>query len=282
MRIALVYNMRLAPRRMARVERLAEVLTQRGHHISHFGGDAFDAARDAEKFDCIVMAGGDGTARLVIGSQRHPADLPPLAIYPIGTINLLARELNYPRDPERFAARIENPAARTVTRLARLDDTLFLACASIGFDAQTVAVVSEELKLKIGRFAYVAALLSLLKDWPRRPLALTIDGEPVAAEALFVLRGRFYAGPWTLDRQARLEHEKLRALALPHARRRDIVRLLTYALTGSRIPHGRWHFLEADRIEVRCASDTAIQADGDVIAQGPVTFTLTEEAVTFL
>ena len=282
MKIALVYNPRLAAKRAAKVQALAAVLEARGHDVVHHAGDSFDAALDAPGADCIVAAGGDGTARLVIGSQREPGSLPPVAVYPIGTINLLARELEYPRDPERFAARIENVAAHTVSRLAMLDGEPFLACASIGFDAQTVAVVNEELKLKIGRFAYVAAMASLARNWPRRKLVLDCDGERIEAEALFVLRGRFYAGPWTLDRGAALDGAKLRALALPQARRRDIARLLTYALTGSHIPHDRWHFLEADRIAVDCDADVPVQADGDVMGKGPSLFSLSPDSVNFL
>ena len=282
MKIALVYNERLAPKRMVRVQRLAEILTQRGHVVDHHFGDHFDAARDAADADCVVMAGGDGTARLVIEKQSDPDSLPPLAIYPTGTINLLARELGYPRNPEKFAKRIESQAEQLTTRLATIDGAPFLACASIGFDAHTVASVSEALKLRIGRFAYVAALLSLARNWPRRPVTIDTGDQRLQVETLFVLRGKFYAGPWTLDRGAHLKTEKLRILALPKARRRDMLLLALYALFGSRKPHGHWRFLEADRLTLSGGEGVPVQADGDVIANAPVTFELTPATVTFI
>lgn len=282
MRIALVYNERLAPKRMARVQALASVLERRGHEVAHHFGDNFDAARDAAGADCIVMAGGDGTARLVVGKQADPAHLPPLAIYPTGTINLLARELGYPRSPEAFAERIERGDNKTVTRLATIDGEPFLACSSIGFDAHTVASVSETLKLRIGRFAYVAALLAMVKDWPRRKLVIDTGNQTLEAETLFVLRGKFYAGPWTLDRGAHLGKDCLRVLALPSGRRRDMALLVLYAMLGSHKPHGRWHFIETERLTVSGAEDIPVQADGDVVTNAPVQFAMTPAELTFL
>ncbi len=282
MKIALVYNRHLPPKRMRRVERLANVLNVRGHSTTHHHGSDFDAARDAQGADCVVMAGGDGTARLVIGNQSNPGGLPPLAIYPTGTINLLARELNYPRDAEKFADRIESDTAHTLTRLATVNAKPFLACASIGFDAHTVASVSEALKLRIGRFAYVAALLSLAKNWPRQSVTIDTGTNQLEAEALFVLRGKFYAGPWTLDREAHLQHKALRILALPKARRRDMLLLAIYAMLGSRRPHGNWRFIEADRLTLSGGGGVPVQADGDVITNTPAQFALTGHILRFV
>ncbi|MFN2099826.1 diacylglycerol/lipid kinase family protein [Altererythrobacter sp. MF3-039] len=282
MKLALVYNPKLAPKRLNRVNKLAAVLESRGHLVSHYNGIEFDAARDAGDADCVIMAGGDGTARLVIQKQSDPGALPDLAIYPTGTINLLARELDYPRNPHKFAARLESGSQQLTTRLATIDGAPFLACASIGFDAHAVASVSEALKLRIGRFAYVAALLSLAKNWPRHPVTIDTGEERIEAETLFILRGKFYAGPWTLDRGANLKTEKLRILALPHARRRDMLLLALYAMLGSRRPHGHWRFLEADRVTLSGGEGIPVQADGDIVASAPVTFELTPTKVTFL
>ena len=75
----------------------------------------------------------------------------------------------------------------------------FLACASVGFDANAVAAVSPGLKARIGRLACLVALLTLLRRWPRQQLQVTADGKSFTAEAVFVLRGALYAGPWATD-----------------------------------------------------------------------------------
>jgi len=281
-KLALIYNPRQSRGRMARVRRLAEALEARGHSVAHHACDSFDCARDAPDAGLLVIAGGDGSARLTLSRQSDLAALPPVAIYPAGTINLLARELGYPRDPAQFTRRIEGAAGRIATRLATLNGAPFLACASLGFDAQTVAEVSEPLKRRIGRLAYGAALLAQIARWPRHAFRLDTGSETLEAEALFVLRGRYYAGPWTLDRGAHLETGTLRILALPRARRRDMVRLLIHALTGSRRPDPRWRFVEAEQLTVTCAKSRPVQADGDLVAATPVSFAMTSQVVTFV
>lgn len=282
MKLALVYNPLLAPKRLKRVKALAAVLESRGHEVSHHNGMEFDAGRDAGDADCVIMAGGDGTARLIIGKQEDPDALPPVAIYPTGTINLLARELDYPRDPIKFAKRLESGSECVQTRLATLNGKPFLACASIGFDAHSVAEVSEALKARIGRFAYVAALMAMARNWPRKPVEIDTGDEHFTVEALFVLRGKFYAGPWTLDRGAHLGTDRLRILALEKARRRDMLSLLAYAIFGARKLGPNLRIMEADRVSILSPEPIPVQADGDDVARAPVDIEMTSRSVRFL
>lgn len=149
-------------------------------------------------------------------------------------------------------------------------------------DAQAVASVSEAHKRRIGRLAYVVAALSLVHKWPRKKLRIDTGTQQFEAEALFVLRGRHYAGPWSLDSGARLGHEKLRVLALPHARRRDVVRLIGYVLAGTRRPDPRWRFIETDWLSADCDESQSVQADGDSVARTPALFELSAATVAFV
>ncbi len=204
MRIALVYNPNSAGRRLARIGALTRVLGKRGHVVTQHDSMTFRFPRDAPDAELLCLCGGDGTARLVIDGQEDLAALPPLAVYPMGTINLLARELGYPRDARGFAERIESDARSRVCRVGVAGERRFLACASLGADAWVVAGLSTVLKARVGRLAYVASLVRLLWNWPNGRFRVQAGGEVFAAEALFVLRGSYYAGPWTLDREANL------------------------------------------------------------------------------
>jgi len=281
LRIALVYNPGMAARRLKRIAALVRALETRGHGVSHHDSLTFDAPRDCPNADLLCIAGGDGSARLVIGNQRDPAALPPVAIYPVGTINLLARELDYPADPMQFATRIEADRPLLHSPLVRLNGAPVLACASAGVDAQTVAGVSEALKARVGRIAYGAALIGLLWRWPRTPLRIVADGQTFTAEAAFVLRGRFYAGPWTLDPAAHLAHPRLRVLALPRCRRRDLIALGLYAVTGSRRAHPSWQVVECETLEITSTAPVPVQADGDAAGHLPATVTLSEAGVRY-
>src|SRR5436305_892137 len=76
-------------------------------------GDAEHLARAAEpEFDVIVAAGGDGTINAVVnGIGASPRTL---AVLPLGTVNVLARELALPRRSETLAAIMAEAEARPI------------------------------------------------------------------------------------------------------------------------------------------------------------------------
>jgi diacylglycerol kinase (ATP) len=285
LRIALVYNPGMARHRLARIAALHRALAVRGHHASHHDSASFDCRRDTPKADLVCVCGGDGTVRMVAGRQAAGrtealAALPPLAVFPVGTINLVARELGYPAAPEAFIGRIDQDRS-VLSPLATLNGVPFVACLSIGVDALAVASVSEGLKARVGRLAYVEAMSRVLRKWPRHRLTVRTQDETFAAEALFVLRGRFYAGPWTLHPEAHLGHGALRVLALPRARRRDVLSLAGRALAGMRAPHPDWRYLEVDWLEVTSDQRVPVQADGDPVGVLPARIAMTADHLRF-
>lgn len=281
MRIALVYNPRLAGQRQARVAALARMLDARGHAVTHHHAETFRAGRDAADAQLVCICGGDGTARLVIAAQDDPAALPPIAVFPVGTVNLLARELDYPADPRQFALRIESGREPVASRLAAINGRAFLCCVSVGADAHAVAALSLPLKDRIGRLAYGVAMARAMARWQRRTMRVECGGSAFAAEALFVLRGHFYAGPWTLDRAAGLAGDELRIIALPRARRRDLAAFALYALTGARRPGRDWRMLGARQVTVSAADPVAVQVDGDAGGATPLAIAMTGASLRF-
>src|SRR5947207_4681350 len=95
-----------------KLKRMVAVLERLGcsvavRYASEHGLRLEDLAQGVEPgFDAIVAAGGDGTVNAVVNglAAAGKAAKPPLGILPLGTVNLLAREIGLPRDPERLAA----------------------------------------------------------------------------------------------------------------------------------------------------------------------------------
>jgi diacylglycerol kinase family enzyme len=144
-----------------------------------------------------------------------------------------------------------------------------------------VAALSEELKARIGRLAYVVAMGRVLLNWQRHPIEVEHDAGRFTAEAIFILRGRFYAGPWTLDHAAGLAEDHMRVVALPTARRRDVARLALHALLGGKRPAQHWHVVETRRLSLRGTEAVAVQIDGDHAGTTPLDITMTGQAVRF-
>lgn len=282
LRVALVCNPKAGSYSPAKLERLQRAFEGRQYLVHRYDGMSFKIDRLTSPIDLICIAGGDGTVRTTIGNNQSSEHPPPYCVFPMGTINLVAREAGYRPDIAKFCA---DSVVRTGDRThvaGRVGNEVFLCCASIGPDSHAVARLSPRLKDRLGRFAYVVAMLKLGWSWPRPSLNLEIDGARHSAEAVFVLKGRYYAGPWVLDNQASLTKDCFRVLLLPQARRRDFLRLALFAIFGSIFADPRWTRLDASVVDISSPVDLPIQADGDIVAMTPARITLDPRPLTFL
>ncbi len=225
------------------------------------------AARSAQL--CVV--GGDGTLRDVIARMIGHNNIPPISIFPAGTINLVAREVRHPARIGKFVNRVINNTSEFRTHYhGELNGHPMLVCASVGPDSLAVAAVSEPLKRRIGRFAYAAALAKVMLRWPCHTLTVLADGNAHQCEAVFVLKGRYFAGPWKISRDADLTQPKFQLLLLPRANRRDYVRLMISAMGVPGTASKGWLRLTVQTVEISAAHPLPVQVDGDIVAALPV------------
>ncbi|RMG45654.1 MAG: hypothetical protein D6718_06935, partial [Acidobacteria bacterium] len=202
------------PRRRAGIE-LARGLARRGYTVR-------DAPADGDRPGAVIAIGGDGTLLRIVGAV--PPEV-PLALFPAGTVNLLARTLGLPRTPSEFLELLERPTLAPV-RLGRADGRPFASVASVGFDAEVVAAVPERLKRALGPAAFV---LQALREVARRgvpALEVRSDGELVEGAwcGLIAGRGPFFAGPFEALPGVHPSDGELTALLLGGRRRVDLLR----------------------------------------------------------
>lgn len=166
----------------------------------------YGMARQALEAGCeiVIAAGGDGTVRAV--GEVLAGSRASMAILPLGTGNLLARNLGF--DVESLdacvhtalqgrtrgidAARIELERADGTT-----DTNIFLVMAGIGTDAEMMADTRDDLKAMVGPLAYAEAGMRHLPG-KRRPVTITLDdGEPMERSirsVIFANAGKLQAG----------------------------------------------------------------------------------------
>jgi diacylglycerol kinase family enzyme len=281
LQIVLAYNPEAGNFSLRRLARLRARLEQAGHAVTMADSLAFRVPPVAGEVDLVCIVGGDGTVRTVIGQNRDAADNAAYCVYPSGTVNLLAREAGYPDGARAFVRRISRSGATGEHFLGELNGQAFLCCASVGPDSAVVARVSPALKQRFGRFAYVIALLRQMKDWPRPRMRVTVDGAGHDAEAVFICKGRYYAGPWVIDDAADLRSGHFRVVLLDRARRRDFLRLALSAIISRRLADPRWQRFSAQEVEISTACALPIQADGDILATTPGVIRIVPEPVSF-
>lgn len=224
----------------------------------------------------ICAVGGDGTIRHVAASLARETNPPTLSIYPMGTINLVARELNWPTKPCDFVRDIDvaNQSARMWPVMINQD--CFIACASIGPDARAVATVSNAVKAKVGRLAYGVALIQTFFAWRRPCLTVNAEGEVFECEAIYIAKGRYYAGPWSFAPAAQLDQPMLHVVALPSATRLAYVRFLVALLLGRIEKMIGLRRMTVRSLSIECTTPQPVQIDGDTGGMTPVQITLAD------
>ncbi len=229
--------------------------------------------------DHVCAVGGDGTVRHVAAAvARDPRGL-PMSVYPLGTVNLLARECGYSSDPTAFVSRalIAPPRRHHYTGL--IGDTLILNCASVGLDSMVVDRLSPRLKRLIGRAAYGVALCQILGRWPRHRLSVVANGEITACEAVYVAKGRYFAGDWSFASDAAVDEPLLHVVALPRATRVAMLRF-AWALLRRRDPGDAIRFT-CTALSIRGDAPCPVEADGDVVAHLPVDIIVADATLAF-
>jgi diacylglycerol kinase family enzyme len=151
----------------------------------------------ADGVEVVLAAGGDGTVRAVAEGLRDSKVA--LALLPLGTGNLLARNLGVPlshvqqsvvaaftgenRDIDLGLVELVRPDGAT-------ESHAFVVMAGIGLDAKMIANTNPQLKKRVGWLAYVDAIARSLRDTEKVCIHYSTDGgEPKKLRAHTVLVG---------------------------------------------------------------------------------------------
>ncbi len=158
-------------------------------------GDAAARAQraGAEAWDGIIACGGDGTVAEVCNGM--PDLSRPLGMLPLGSANVLAKELGLPRRPAELATLLAAGTRRQVA-VGRCDGRRFLLFCGIGVDGAVVQRVSEVRTGTLGKWKYTGPILHTLRRWPQFTLGAEFaDGSRLSGlSSILVTRVRNYGG----------------------------------------------------------------------------------------
>ncbi len=142
------------------------------------------AVRDGA--DLVLACGGDGT--ITAAAAGLAGSGVPLAVIPLGTGNLLARNLGLPLDLGQ-ALTIALTGNNRSLDVGVANDSIFLTMAGLGLDAKMLEGASEPAKKRLGWAAYVVSALRHLGDRPMRIMLRTDGGPPLRRRASGVIVG---------------------------------------------------------------------------------------------
>jgi YegS/Rv2252/BmrU family lipid kinase len=256
-------------------------------------GDAERFAREAgagmngfAALDLLAIAGGDGTINeavnglIAVAGPNGQASL-PLAIVPLGTANVLAREIGQSFSPSVAAQTAIGGAPRKIY-LGQANGRCFTIMAGAGFDAHVVANVSTTLKLRIGKLAYVWEALRQLFRFPYQRYRVTVDGVAYDAASVVVAKGRLYAGPYVAAPDARLDRPEFQVCLFQRGGRWNAVRYAVALAMGVLPKLGDYRIVTGREVRIDGPAGDPVQGDGDIIAHLPAEIRLAPVALSLM
>ncbi|MCX5720065.1 MAG: diacylglycerol kinase family lipid kinase [Nitrospirae bacterium] len=265
-----------------KIARASHFLFSRGYDVEIFAtkqrGDAESLAREAIKKSpsLIIAAGGDGTINEVIngivGSEI------PLAILPLGTTNVLAKELNIPetvrgaleiavtKAPQSISLGriVQSPSAHHLSLVTRY----FVLMAGIGFDGEAVFGINETVKKFSGKGAYVYSGLKTLLTFNPGELTFDSDGKTYHGYSAIIGNAAKYGGNFKITPDARLTDPFFYLCIFKGRKRVDILKYLFGIVLGKHLRFKDIEYVKASAIEIQ--GNTHVQIDGDYFGMTPV------------
>jgi diacylglycerol kinase (ATP) len=247
-------------------------------------GDAEILAKNAlEKSPALVVAaGGDGTFNEVMNGLAGSEI--PMGILPLGTTNVLAKELGIPENVE---GAIEAAVTRTpkIISLGKIIFTrnslpvtrLFCLMAGIGYDGEAVSRIDEGLKKISGKGSYVYSGIKTLLRFSPAKLTFHIGGKEYSGYSAVIGKAAKYAGNFKVVPDARLTDPSFYACIFKGKKRLDILRYVFGVASGTHLRYRDVEYLKTENVEIN--GKAHIQVDGDYLGMTPAKIEIVRDAL---
>ncbi|HEX2739277.1 MAG TPA: diacylglycerol kinase family protein [Rubrobacter sp.] len=185
------------------LERFAKILRSAGLRIEVLNTEYPDHATELAALAgdrLVVAAGGDGTVNEVLNGLSPGATL---GVLPLGTANVLARELGLPLDAEAACQRIlKGEISRVDFGVATNEEGAerrFACMAGIGFDAKVVGTVTPRQKRYLRGLAFQVTAFRVLFGNKFPPLEISHGDKVHVARFAIVANGHYYGGDFKIS-----------------------------------------------------------------------------------
>ena len=231
--------------------------------------------------EVTVTLSGDGLVGCVVGVLREsPGSV--LGILPGGRGNDTARMLGIPPAIEAACAVIAGGIERDLD-IGDVEGRSFIGIASLGFDSDANRIANAA-PSRLGRLVYVYGALRALAAWKPAAFELRLDGEPISAAGYSVAacNSGCYGGGMRLAPDASLDDGLLDVVLIGAQSKRGFLASLPRAFTGAHVRHPAVRVLRGRELHVAADRPFTVYADGDPIAETPVTIRVVPHALRVL
>jgi YegS/Rv2252/BmrU family lipid kinase len=229
------------------------------------------ALEAAGRGEVAVAFGGDGLVGAVAGALMHSTGV--AGILPGGRGNDFARVLGIPLEPIPACSVLAEGAVRTLD-LGQAGERTFVGIASCGFDSEANRIANQT-RLVRGNLVYAYGAVRALVSWRPARFELTLDGERqyvVTGYSVGAANSKAYGGGMYAAPGAELDDGLLDIVTMATtSKRRFLFSLMPKVFKGTHIDEPEVTVLQAREVAISADRAFTMYADGDPIAELPVT-----------
>ena len=240
-------------------------------------GDAVEFTRQAVRqgANLVIAAGGDGTVNEVVNGLAGTNT--SLGIIPLGTVNVLARELGIPLAPHKAIKTIAEGTPKPID-LGIANGRYFTLMAGFGFDAEVVTNVLQPIKDWIGASAYILKGLETLAKCQATDITLEMPEETYSAKAFMVIVANVSTYTYNLHiTPSATPDDGLLDICVferPITDRIGFMRQVAEIFINRHMYHKAVRFFRTSKVTLRSNPETFVQLDGDPFGKTPVEISL--------
>ena len=235
----------------------------------------------------IIVAGGDGTFNEVINgilSSKESAakkKIVPLALIPLGTTNVLAKELNIPENVGEAVHLALTGTAKKIS-LGRINGRYFALMAGIGFDGEAVLRAKDSMKKISGKEAYIfSGINALIKYNPSLIEVKTSEGTFTGYTAV-VGKAKCYGGNFHVTPQASLTEPLLDLCLFKGKTRKDLIRFISGVIRERHLNFNDVFYGKFSELEITSNKEVHVQIDGDYFGTLPAKIDVVKDAISLV
>jgi YegS/Rv2252/BmrU family lipid kinase len=243
--------------------------------LAHAQQLALVAAANGE---VVVAFGGDGLIGAVAGVLKQSDGV--VGILPGGRGNDLCRVLGIPLKPVAACAVLDSGVIRQLD-LGEAGGRTYAGIASCGFDSVANRIANETTFVR-GSPVYALALLRALPGWQAAQFEVTIDGGEThrfSGYSVAAANSRQFGGGMRLAPDATLSDGLLDVVMIADMSKRRFLRLCPTVFTGRHVGYREVEVRRGREVNIQASEPFTPYADGEAIAELPVTVRVLPGAV---
>jgi len=258
-------------------------------------GHAIELAKAAagEGYRYVVAVGGDGTVNEVANGLLHAAgqDDTALGVISTGTGSDFARSVGISRHYVSACSSLTGSRRSLIDvgvveyhSQGRTWQRFFVNGAGVGFDAATVAATERLPKYLGGTIPYLAGLLRTLFGYRNKPMIMRLGNRIESGRNLSVVvaNGGYFGGGMHVAPEASLNDSLLDVVVIGDIGKFELLKALPMVYKGTHLTHPKVSLEKAARITIESSEPVLVQADGELLGEGPASFWLMPAALNVL